>query len=99
MGHELRKLLHSGCFHELMRSCFPTRVDFTGECIAASLLILTVGFCFWLLKLFAGLQELYITQEQLQDRRAAADEEAKKKERLERQLKQNKSNLFCCFQP
>ncbi|CDJ36372.1 uncharacterized protein EMH_0081760 [Eimeria mitis] len=41
-------------------------------------------------KLQSSLQELYTTQEQLQDRRAAADEEAKKRERLERQLKQNK---------
>ena len=40
---------------------------------------------------YLGLQELYTTQEQLQDRRAAAEEEAKKRDRLERQLKQNKS--------
>ncbi|KAL8436077.1 hypothetical protein Efla_002067 [Eimeria flavescens] len=41
----------------------------------------------------AGLQDLYTTQEQLQDRRAAADEEAKKRERVERQLKQNRAHL------
>ncbi|CDJ53668.1 hypothetical protein, conserved [Eimeria brunetti] len=44
-------------------------------------------------KLQSSLQELYTTQEQLQDRRAAADEEAKKRERLERQLKQNKAHF------
>ncbi|KAL8436576.1 hypothetical protein ACSSS7_001608 [Eimeria intestinalis] len=38
-------------------------------------------------------EELYTTQEQLQDRRAAAEEEAKKRERVERQLKQNKAHV------
>ncbi|XP_026189761.1 cilia- and flagella-associated protein 58 [Cyclospora cayetanensis] len=44
-------------------------------------------------KLQSSLQELYDTQEQLQDRRAAAEEEARKRERLERQLKQNKGHF------